>query len=1304
MKASVVLPGIVVATTMLLASSRAATPTAVALIIAAEATGQSGPAADPRRQSDDLLAQARAALKNGQFDQAEALIGQAEKLNVKYDAFSERWNDTPAKLRKLAADERAKSAGGARKPSSLFPALLSPAQQPVPPAGPPQPPADPFAARNAREGAVTSLTEGGAPQNNPTAPFLLNPEEMAAKDHQNLPQLAGGGQPPAGVPLAPPNLNPYALPAEGNPLAASPAAAPPAFQPPAFVPPGAPAAMNPAVPGRPTQEQLADLNLPTATQPGGPNEAPQRLPNPPYQSPAAVAGAPNKSEALRLVAEARLALDKGDVNTAQTLTRQAMSLNVPESAFAPNETRPWQLELMVSKAIYQRGGVQPAGGVSVAGPNGRFPVSNGVYQPGADGSRNVAASTSAALMRQSPEAANANPGMRLYDEGVTALKNQDRDGALRKFTEAWKWQEQLDPEMRQQLKDKLTFLRSSAQPAAQPLPRPNTPAAPLPPPAAGPSALEQVGSQQDLARQRLMREFANEQKAAETLAQTDPRAALGNLKKFRERVTAAEIDTTARKNLLTAVDRRTAELQTYIDNNRSTIENAEKNKQILGERARNQEITYEVQDKLANMVEQFNKLMDDHRYAEAVVIAKQARELAPNENVTNLMVEKGALATAIAHDVSTREKRNAGYQGALDSVQDSSVPFDDREPIVFNATRWGELTRRRRSLLEQRNRLSPSEMEIQKSLTKPVDLNFTNRPLNEVVDVLSKMTGVNIYLDPQGLHAEGVTVDTPVTLALSQPISLKSALNLLLEPLHLSFVIQNEVLRVTSQQTRDSNVYAKVYYVADLVVPIPNFTPTYNMGIAGALRESLASLGYGGAGAGLRAAPLTVANANHPENNPTAMNPTVLAQQQLASQNGLFPTSVPRNQPIGAGPGGMGGGAQADFGPLIELITTTIEPDSWSDVGGPGSIAEFETNLSLVVSQRQDIHERIADLLEQLRRLQDLQVTIEVRFITVSDRFFERIGIDFDFNIDDNTHLNSFVDQIPTPQQSQPQSPFDDDGRSFAVGLTPTGPTADLDFRFSEGSFSASTPQFGGFDAGSAANFGFAILSDIEVFFLLQAAQGDDRTNVLQAPKVTLFNGQQATIIDSSFRPFVTSVIPVVGDFAAAHQPVIVVLSEGTMMSVQAVVSSDRRFVRLTLVPFFSQIGDVETFTFNGSVTTNTGTVTQDPSNPDQNVVNGASRTVSGTTVQLPTLATTTVTTTVSVPDGGTVLLGGIKRLREGRTERGLPLLSKIPYVSRLFTNVGIGRDAQSLMMMVTPRIIIQEEEEEKLGIDFDDN
>jgi general secretion pathway protein D len=73
------------------------------------------------------------------------------------------------------------------------------------------------------------------------------------------------------------------------------------------------------------------------------------------------------------------------------------------------------------------------------------------------------------------------------------------------------------------------------------------------------------------------------------------------------------------------------------------------------------------------------------------------------------------------------------------------------------------------------------------------------------------------------------------------------------------------------------------------------------------------------------------------------------------------------------------------------------------------------------------------------------------------------------------------------------------------------------------------------------------------------------------------------------------------------------------------------------------------------------------------------------------------VTTTVSVPDGGTVLMGGIKRMQEARNEFGVPVLSKIPYINRLFKNVGIARTTESLMLMVTPRIIIQEEEEMKL-------
>jgi beta-lactamase regulating signal transducer with metallopeptidase domain len=89
--------------------------------------------------------------------------------------------------------------------------------------------------------------------------------------------------------------------------------------------------------------------------------------------------------------------------------------------------------------------------------------------------------------------------------------------------------------------------------------------------------------------------------------------------------------------------------------------------------------------------------------------------------------------------------------------------------------------------------------------------------------------------------------------------------------------------------------------------------------------------------------------------------------------------------------------AKTDFEPLLELIRSTIAPQSWDTAGGPGSLEAFETNLSLVVSQTQDIHEQIADLL-QLRRLQDLQVALELQVLAVPENFFERVGLDFDLS------------------------------------------------------------------------------------------------------------------------------------------------------------------------------------------------------------------------------------------------------------------------------------------------------------------
>ncbi len=1007
--------------------------------------------------------------------------------------------------------------------------------------------------------------------------------------------------------------------------------------------------------------------------------APRRLP-----TTAGTEAAPSsqKQQAMQLMARARLAMDQGDVQAAHQMAQQAQDLRVPDSEFTQNETRPWQVLMESSRALSRRGidpNVRPAGAVenTIYREDGGYAVQPSVFTPGNDNSRIMAAQ--ATEDAPEPGALPTGPrtqgvwdgdpetaGQQFYDAGMKAFAAGDRDTALQYFKQSWKYQGQLDGRTAANLRDKLLALES---------PRPERL-----PVGGEPSPLQQLDQKTELLRQKLLKEIQSEDAAADRLRDSDPEGALGHLQTLRERINAAEIDPAGRKQLLVFVDRKIADMERYIEANLADIQLDKANRRVREGIEREQLQTIEAQTKLAELVDQFNKLIDEQRYHEAEVIAKQANEIAPEEPVVKALVWKAHFVKQIEFQKSIAARKEAGFLDQLAGVDESSIPFNDNDPYQFGDTKaWMNLTKERRQMLNDiSRRMSPAEIEIRQALDKPVEVSFTNRPLAEVIDTLSKMVNVNMHLDPRGLHAEGVTTNTPVSLNLARPISLKSSLNMILEQLHLSYVIQNEVLVITSQQTRDSNLINKVYNVADLVIPIPNFTPSYNMGLPSAIQSAYQMQGYGGAfgSTGGSSMPLTFA-ANE---QPTATSPLALGQAGMTgSMSGGRPAQMM------TGPGSLGGGVQADFDSLIELITSTVQPNSWKEGGvGEGTIAPFETNLSIVVSQTEEVHSNIADLLEQLRRLQDLQVTIEVRFITLNDNFFERIGIDFDFNIDDNT---GSIPILP-----------DDVGPSMVIGLDPTGqPTASRDVQFTQNSFSTAIPQFGGFDPATAANFGFAILSDIEVFFLLQAATGDTRTNVLQAPKVTLFNGQQAVVSDTSQRPFVTSVIPVVGDFAAAHQPVIVVLSEGTSLSVQAVVSADRRFVRLTLVPFFSQIGDVEEFTFTGATTTSSGTAVVDPTNPGRTLADNNTTTTSGTTVQLPTFSFTTVTTTVSVPDGGTVLLGGIKRLSEGRNERGVPLLSKIPYASRLFKNVGIGRTTQSLMMMVTPRIIIQEEEEAKI-------
>jgi hypothetical protein len=72
----------------------------------------------------------------------------------------------------------------------------------------------------------------------------------------------------------------------------------------------------------------------------------------------------------------------------------------------------------------------------------------------------------------------------------------------------------------------------------------------------------------------------------------------------------------------------------------------------------------------------------------------------------------------------------------------------------------------------------------------------------------------------------------------------------------------------------------------------------------------------------------------------------------------------------------------ADFKPLINLLTTTIQPHSWEAASGPGTIKTSPATYGLIINQTQAIHDEIADLFGQLRRLSDLAVSLKVVILT----------------------------------------------------------------------------------------------------------------------------------------------------------------------------------------------------------------------------------------------------------------------------------------------------------------------------------
>lgn len=381
----------------------------------------------------------------------------------------------------------------------------------------------------------------------------------------------------------------------------------------------------------------------------------------------------------------------------------------------------------------------------------------------------------------------------------------------------------------------------------------------------------------------------------------------------------------------------------------------------------------------------------------------------------------------------------------------------------------------------------------------------------------------------------------------------------------------------------------------------------------------------------------------------------------------------------GGGYGGGGGGGSSSSDEVgswrsrwraYELILTilqTIEPQSWWTEGGDGRISQF-AEKKLIIWQTPEVHQKIKEFLDYLREDLGQQIAIETRFLLVDENFLDYIGLD--------------ISRLTIEQP----------GSRINEGLP-------LDFRqdserhvfeqiFSSGTNISST--LGGALGGSTVGGGSAFwvdsvvaLDDLTVDFMIRATQAQRNSRQLTAPKVVVMNGESATMnvqtqkrikSSSDLVTDSTTTDGVVNTYAyweVEHEDI----TTGIYMSITPTITADKKYVLLRIMTNLSELLDTTPVTTVGITPFSDKPLTD--------------------TYDLPLTQNSSVMTRVSVPDRGTVMLGGLTLTSEREMESGVPVLGKLPLLGRLFSNRSQIKDKQILLILVKPTIMLQQETEE---------
>ncbi|MEC9094779.1 MAG: hypothetical protein VX438_18870, partial [Planctomycetota bacterium] len=366
---------------------------------------------------------------------------------------------------------------------------------------------------------------------------------------------------------------------------------------------------------------------------------------------------------------------------------------------------------------------------------------------------------------------------------------------------------------------------------------------------------------------RIRAELKREMKIARDIMSSSPQDAIQRLKLALETVdNSADLDADSKAQLREGIDSALKQAQAKSIEIGEKEAEQQRNLATAREKANLEEDSTRTKQKLSQLMAQFKSLIDEEKYV--LAYKNIAPEIEKEARGTQLQEVSEFYSEFSYNNNLNREKRELRHRkfiAAILSVEESAIPFDDRDAILYPDKEFWERITREREKYKAVDLLKPDgpEAKINAALDQVADYDFVDTPLKDAMDVISADHGIPVAIDKTAIEDAGFDEDLPLT-GRANKRTLRAAMRSLFREYDFTYVIIDEELLITTREAITNNpekyLTTKVYNVGDLVVPIMSGMGGMMGGMGGGMmgggmggmggRGGMGGGGFGGGGRG----------------------------------------------------------------------------------------------------------------------------------------------------------------------------------------------------------------------------------------------------------------------------------------------------------------------------------------------------------------------------------------------------------------------------------------------------------------------